>query len=69
MAVEDPAAVDPLLELVEAIAARLSHVLPAVPEATWVKTEHTVLAAHEHLHELRQFTSVVAVTYRTWERT
>ncbi len=68
VAIEEQAAVDPLIHLVDAIAARLS-ALPfaALTEVAWVKTEHTPLIAHDHLHELRQFTSVIAMTYRTWE--
>jgi hypothetical protein len=60
---------DPLLALVEEIADHLrsSH-LPGQSEAAWVGTEHAPLVAPEHLNELRQFTSVLAVTYRTWER-
>ena len=61
---------DPLLALVSEIADHLSgplgRYLPAV-SATWVKTEHLPLVAPEHLADLRQFTSILAITYRTWE--
>jgi len=57
---------DPLLALVGEIADHLSRDLPA-PEASWVATTHAPLIAPEHLAELRQFTSVLTVTYRTWD--
>lgn len=59
---------DPLLALVEELADHLSgHRLGAAPAAIWVKTEHAPLIAAEHLSDLRQFTSLLTVTYRTWE--
>lgn len=68
VAVEDPAAVDPVLALVERIAAYLAlRPLGQVPQAQWVSCQHGPFVAPEHLHELRQVTSVLAVTYRTWE--
>ncbi|MBA2481233.1 MAG: hypothetical protein H0V44_11270 [Planctomycetes bacterium] len=68
VAVEDPAAVDPVLALVERIAAHLTHQpLASLPQAQWTKTEHAPYVAPEHLHELRQVTSIIAITYRTWE--
>lgn len=66
---EGVAQCDPLLALVEEIADHLrGGPLPGLPEAAWVGTEHAPLVAPEHLNELRQFTSVLAITYRTWER-
>jgi hypothetical protein len=66
--VEEVEAVDPLLALVRSIANHLvAHPIDAVPGAHWIRTEHSPFIAPEHLHELRQFTSVIAVTYRTWE--
>ena len=65
---DDPAACDPLLALVGEIADHLTgHHLAAVPDAVWVRTEHEPLVDPSHLNELRQFTSLIAVTYRTWE--
>ena len=61
-------ACDPLLGLVEEIADHLAgHNLAGASDAAWVKTEHAPLVAAEHLHEWRQFTSIISVTYRTWE--
>ena len=61
----DAAEIDPLMALVEEIveffkARRLS----AVPEAAWVKTENAPIVAQEHMAEMRQFTSVVTLTFR-----
>ena len=68
LAVEVPDACDPLLALVADIADHLAgHRLAGTPEAAWVKTEHDPLVDPTHLNELRQFTSLIAVTYRTWE--
>jgi hypothetical protein len=65
---DDPAAVDPLLGLVEELAEHLAaHRLGDAPGAEWVQTETSPLLAPEHLNELRQFTSLLAVTYRTWD--
>lgn len=65
---EDPAACDPFLALVGEIGDHLTgHRLVAVPDAAWVKTEHEPLVDPGHLNELRQFTSLITVTYRTWE--
>ena len=59
------AELDPLLELVEEIAELFrAKRLAGCPEAVWVKTEHTPVYAPEHLAELRQFTSVMTLTFR-----
>ena len=65
LAVEVPQACDPLLGLVAEIADHLAG--RSLVSAVWVKTEHEPLVDPTHLHELRQFTSLIAVTYRTWE--
>ena len=65
VAVEDPTACDPLLALVTDIAAALP-ALP-MPEGVWVRTEHAPLVDPNHLNELRQFTSLITATWRTWE--
>jgi hypothetical protein len=65
---EDLPAVDALVALCGEIAEHLTGAaLPALPDVRWAKTEHTLLAAPEHLNELRQFTGLIAVTYRNWE--
>ena len=62
----DQAEQDDLIALVEQIAAFLARrSLAAFPAAVWVKTELPTLYAPEHLRELRQFTSVLTLTYRT----
>ena len=38
--------------------------LGAYPNAAWLRTDHRVLYAPEHVVELRQFTSVFTLTYR-----
>lgn len=61
----DNAELDGLTNLTEEIADRLrGRRLAAYPDAAWLQTELTVLYAQEHLAELRQFTSVLTVTYR-----
>jgi hypothetical protein len=60
------AELDPLLALAEEIADffRLRR-LSAFPAAAWIKTEHNPVFAPEHMRELRQFTSVITLTFRT----
>lgn len=59
------AELDALTNLVEEIANHLrGRRLGTYADAAWIKTEQTVLYAQEHLAELRQFTSVLTVTYR-----
>jgi len=61
----DNAELDPLLSLVEQIADHFrGRRLDSYPDAAWLRTEQTVLYAPEHMHELRQFTSVLTLTYR-----
>lgn len=56
---------DPLLTLVEEIADHFrARRLASYPNAVWLKTEQTVLYAPEHIDDLRQFTSVLTLTYR-----
>ena len=61
----DNAELDPLLTLVEEIADffRLRR-LASVPTAVWVRTEHSPVYAPEHMEQMRQFTSVITLTYR-----
>jgi hypothetical protein len=61
----DNAELDPLMELVEEIADFFKQRrLDAYPQAVWVKTENAPIYAAEHMDELRQFTSVLTLTYR-----
>ena len=61
----DNAELDPHVALVEEIADHFrGRRLPSYPNAAWLKTEQTVLYAPEHIDELRQFTSVLTLTYR-----
>ena len=61
----DAAEIDPLMTLVEEIADffRLRR-LTAYPNAHWIKTEHAPIYSQEHWDELRQFTSVLTLTFR-----
>jgi hypothetical protein len=53
------------MELVQEIADRLRFDrLAGYPLAVWIKTEHTAIYAPEHLDQLRQFTSVLTLTFR-----
>lgn len=61
----EPAEIDPLMRLVEEIADHFrTHRLTGLPEAMWVKTANVPVFAPEHLAELRQFTSVLTLTFR-----
>jgi len=61
----NPEQVDPLIGLVEEVADFFrGQRLPGYPAAAWVKTEHAALYDVEHLDQLRQFTSVMSLTYR-----
>jgi hypothetical protein len=65
LAATDPAEIDPLMALVEQIADFFrQRRLSAYPSAAWVRTEHTHLYAQEHMSDLRQFTSVLTLTFR-----
>lgn len=56
---------DPLTNLAEEIADHFrAKRLASYPNAAWIKTEQNVLYAPEHIDELRQFTSVLTLTYR-----
>lgn len=61
----DLAELDGLMALVEEVADYLrDRRLAACPAAAWIKAENTPIYAPEHLEELRQFTSVLTLTYR-----
>ena len=57
---------DALIDLVQDIVVyfRKNQRLESFPNAMWMKTEVPVLYAPGHMDQLRQFTSVVTVTYR-----
>ena len=62
---ETLAEIDPLMQLVEEIAELFrGKRLSSFPAAIWVKTEHAPVFAPDHLQELRQFTSVMTLTFR-----
>lgn len=61
----DNAEIDPLMALVDEIAEHFrAKRLDGLSEAAWIKTENTALYAQEHLNEMRQFTSVLTLTFR-----
>jgi hypothetical protein len=61
----DNTEIDPLLSLVDEIADhfRLKR-LDSYPGAVWVKTDNEPVYDPEHLDRLRQFTSVLTLTFR-----
>lgn len=63
--VDDPAALDALMKLVEEIGDHLRyHKLDGFALAAWLSLENEPVFAPEHLEQHRQFTSVLTVTYR-----
>jgi len=65
LATGDAAEIDALMRLVEEIADFFrTRRLSACPGAAWVRTENVPIYSPEHLEQLRQFTSVVTVTFR-----
>ena len=60
-----PETIDPLLGLVEEIIDffRLRR-LAKYPEAMWVSTENKPMVSSEHIENLKQFTSLVTVSFR-----
>ncbi|GIK17689.1 MAG: hypothetical protein BroJett003_26530 [Planctomycetota bacterium] len=63
--VDDPAAMDELMKLVEEIGDHLRyHKLDGFAVAAWLALENEPVFAPEHLEQYRQFTSVLTVTYR-----
>ena len=61
----DAVEIDPLVSLVEEIGDlfRLKR-LSSFPGAMWVGTQHQVLYSQEHWDQLRQFTSLLTLTFR-----
>jgi len=61
----DAAELDPLMALAEEIADFFRFkTLPGPLGAAWIKTEHTALYAPEHMDQMRQFTSVLTLSFR-----
>lgn len=61
----DNAELDGLLALVERIADHFrAKRLTTMPAAMWVKAENTPLYSPEHMKDLRQFTSVLTLTFQ-----
>lgn len=61
----DAAELDPLVALAEEIADFFRFkTLPGPLRAGWIKTEHPAIYAPEHMDQLRQFTSVMTLTFR-----
>ena len=59
---------DVLMALVTEIAAFLNRrPLTAAPDVTWVSAANEPIFSPEHFEQLRQFTSVLTVTYRALE--
>ena len=65
LATSDQAEIDGLMGLVEQLADWLrGRQLTGAPDAVWVRTENVPVYSPEHLEQLRQFTSVLTLTYR-----
>ncbi len=63
---EDNPEIDPLSDLVEEIVDHFRALtLDSVP-AQWIGTQNDPIYAPEHLDQLRQFTSIITITYRHW---
>jgi hypothetical protein len=61
----DNGEIDELVSLVDEIADHFRHKrLDSFRAAVWVKTEHEPIYAQEHLDQMRQFTSVLTLTFR-----
>ena len=61
----DNAEIDALMALVQEIAGFLNRrPLAAAGDVVWVQTTNEPIFSPEHLEQLRQFTSVLTVTYR-----
>jgi hypothetical protein len=59
--------IDALMQLVEEIADHFrSNPLSSYPGARCMNVENTPVFAPDHLQELRQFTSVLTLTFRLW---
>jgi len=64
-AASDAAEIDALMRLVEEIADFFRSMrLSACPNVSWVRTENKPIYSPEHIEQLRQFTSVLTLTFR-----
>jgi len=61
----DDAEIDALMALVEEIADFFrQRRLQTMPSAVWVQTQNLPIYSQEHLEQMRQFTSVLTLTFR-----
>ncbi len=61
----DDTEIDALMTLAEEVGDHFRFQrLPSFPNAMWLKTENDPVYAQEHIRELRQFTSILTVTFR-----
>lgn len=61
----DNAEIDALMTLVDEVGDHFRFKrLSSYPNAMWLKTENQPVYAQEHLQEMRQFTSVLTLTFR-----
>lgn len=61
----DNAEIDALMTLAEEVGDHFRFQrLPGFPNAMWLRTENDPVYAPEHIRELRQFTSILTVTFR-----
>jgi len=58
---------DPLMDLVQEIADHFHKRQLSRTDAIWVKTENKPIYAQEHMQELRQFTSVLTISFKVTE--
>lgn len=63
----DAANLDALMDFVQAIASYLKFRQPGNLPVRWLRAGVSPIYSQEHLRELRQFTSVLNVTYRAME--
>lgn len=57
--------IDPLMDLVQEIADFFKQRrLASLPEAIWIETKNVPVYAPEHMQQLRQFTSVLTLSFR-----
>jgi hypothetical protein len=61
---DELAQADALMALVEQIAEHFRHKRRAGPQAVWIRTDNEPIFAPEHLDQLRQFNSVLTLTFR-----
>jgi len=62
----EPAEIDELVSLVEEIAVHFRGRTLDAPSAACVAVENEPVYVAEHMDEMRQFTSVITLTFRAW---